>query len=334
MKRLFPIVFLIETLLFVACLKPTDADFTDQGGLQDDEILWVLEIRQDSLMAQDSSQSDFFGKSIPLIFKDIVEGELPAYESFGSQAEPLGLSRINEKLRNLELSKSEFSSFQHQVELFSVVRTNAWWYSHEAQFLRLVSVDTLERRPPQGFVGVVVRDLALDRYRTVDGDDRGQKLSDWLQKEDFPFLPTYLRSNRQEYIMQSDREGNYLRKMVLEGNWKEIDWQEGQINVSGKERVELDPEQVLPFSGRYNFPPADSLSPKRELFLTAEKDYLVADWTHRFRVEKLLPYSENEFFSTGGELYKFDFRNDSLIGLSFSTGGDSLYGEAEVTGPF
>ena len=332
MKRHFPIFLLLSGLL-VACLKPTDADFSGKSGLQDDELLWVLRIQKDSLAAADSGSVSFFEEGIPLIFKDVVEGELPAYETFGSQAEPLSRKDLNEKLLNLDLPKGDFSSFRFQVELYSVVRTRAWWYSHEARFLRLVSVDTFGRQPPQDFVGVEVKDLRDERYR-IEMDGEMVNIADWLQSEDYPFFPTYLRSNRQEHLLQSERESSYLRRMVLDGNWQDIDWQEGQINVSGKTRIELKPEQVLPFSGRYIFPPADTLSPERELFLTAEKDYLVADWTHRFRLEKLLPFSQGEFFSTGGELYQFDFQNDSLKGLFFFSDKDSLYGQAEITGPF
>lgn len=333
MKRLFPVFLLLLSLLPSACLKPTDADFSEQKGLQDDEILWVLQIRRDSLLAKDSTLTAFFDQGIPLIFKDIMEGTLPAFETYGSQAEPLSLGRINEKLRNLELSKSDFSSFQQQVELYSVVGTRAWWYSHEARFLRLVSVDTLGRRPPQGFVGVAVRNLRGEAY-TITLDDEQVNLANWLQDEDYPFLPSYLRSNRQEYVMQSERESSYLRNMVTKADWQGIDWQEGLINVSGKQRVELDPEQVLPFSGRYTFEPMDSLNTERVLFLTAEKDYLVADWTNKFRVEKLLPFSGTEFFSAGGDIYRFDFQNDTLKGLYFQNDKDTLYGQAEITGPF
>ena len=332
MKRLFPIVLLLSAVL-VACLKPTDADFSGKSGLQDDELLWVLRIQKDSLAAADSGSVAFFERGIPMIFKDLVDGELPSYETFGSQAEPLSRKGINEKLLNLDLPKGDYSSFRFQVELYSVVRTRSWWYSHEARFLRLVSVDTFGRQPPQDFVGVEVKDLKDERYR-IKMNGELVNLADWLQSEEYPFLPTYLRSNRQEHVLQSERESNYLRRMVLNGNWQDIDWQEGQINVSGKTRIELEPEKVLPFSGRYIFPPVDSLSPDRELFLTAEKDYLVADWTHRFRLEKLLPFSQNEFFSTGGELYQFDFQNDSLKGLLFFSDQDSLYGQAEITGPF
>ena len=67
----------------------------------------------------------------------------------------------------------------------------------------------------------------------------------------------------------------------------------------------------------------DALAGDRE-YLTAENDYLVADWSNRFRIEKILPYGPMQFFSTSGELYWFELRPDSNLALFVIQGKDTL----------
>jgi hypothetical protein len=139
-------------------------------------------------------------------------------------------------------------------------------------------------------------------------------------------MPVYLRTNFREYAIRSLEEARYVQNMVYDGKWNEIRWEEEGINISGKHRINLDPETVMPLAGFYRFrlQTAEDSSAYAELYLTAENDYLVADWSNRFRIEKILPYGSMQFFSNSGELYWFEIMPDSNLALFVIQGKDTL----------
>lgn len=351
MTRLY--LILIPFLAFLAsCMKPMDSDFSSRSGLQDDEMLWVLQIPADSVMTDTELSEEetkklglhnrlLFEQVIPLMFKDMMSGDLIAYEKYGTFADDLNQTRLNEKLRNLEISKTDFSAFRFKTELFSTVETNSSSYRHIPQFLRLIAVDTTGNQPAQPFAGAFIGDLNRMNYSVTYPSGKSITLQRFLEREDFYYLPNYIRSNSMEYIIESGEQANYVKGLVTDGAWTSIEWVEGQINVSGKKKLNVDDLSGLPFTGSYQISAPDSLDEEMpELFLTAEKDYLVADWSNRFRVEKIFPYEKRGYFSSGGELYLFaepsDSLNDSLVSLTFISNNDTidLVGESDWTNPF
>ncbi len=347
MKLLSPILILL-LLIFGSCMKPMDSDFSSRSGLRDDEILWVMQIPADSLstdIALDDAETKklnlhnrlLFEQVIPLMFKDMMSGDLIAYEKYGTLADDLNQARLNEKLRNLEISKTDFSAFRFKAELFSIVETTSRNYFHIPKFLRLIAVDTTGKQPIQPFAGAFVSDLNRMNYTVTYPSGKSITLQRFLEREDFYYLPNYLRSNSMEYIIESGEQANYVKGLVTDGAWTSIEWVEGQINVSGKKKLNVDDLSGLPFTGSYQGNGLDSMGTESpDLFLTAEKDYLVADWSNRFRVEKIFPFEERAYFSSGGELYLFGPSDDSLVQLTFISNNDTLnlVGEPDWVNPF
>lgn len=347
MKRL-SLILLPLLVALVSCMKPMDSDFSSRSGLLDDEMLWVMQIPSDSQMTDmDLNENEegklrlhnmlFFDQIIPLMFKDMIAGDLIAYENYGTFADDLTQVRLNEKLRNLEISKTDFSPFLLKAELFSIVETNSYSYRHIPRFLRLIAVDTTGSQPPQPFAGAFIEDLNRMNYNVTYPSGKSITLQRYFEREDFYYLPNYVRSNFREYRIESGEEAKYVKDLVTDGAWTSIEWVEGQINVSGKKKLNVDDLSGLSLTGSYQVSFADSVEEELpELFLTAEKDYLVADWSNRFDIEKIFPYEDNSYFSSGGELYVFEDPTDSLVALTFISNGDTtkLVGESDWVTPF
>ena len=194
-------------------------------------------------------------------------------------------------------------------------------YNGRPEYLRLIWRDPEGREADRGFAGV-----------RLDNDASGQFLlgehflSEFAKIESYYAKPIYLRTNFREYGIRSLDEARYVEKMVYAGQWSDVDWEEEGINISGEHRVTLDPETVAPLAGLYRFaiPSTSGGDGFAELYLTAENDYLVADWSNRFRIEKILPYGPMQFFSNSGELYWFELKADSNLALFVRQGKDTL----------
>jgi|GEM_PF-2277772 len=325
-------------LVMTSCMKPMDADFSTRKGLNDDEMLWVMQIPamadqadlnlsvEDSTMIT-SYNSILFDQIVPMLFKDMMAGDINAYENYGTFADDLTQARLNEKLKKLELSKSDFSPLQFKAELFSIVQTNSNSYRHEPKFLRLIAVDTSSGQSVQPFAGAFVDDMVRKNYAIKGARFEKISLLDFLNQEQFFYLPSYIRSNFREYLIESGEEAKFVKDLVVDGAWTSIEWVEGQINVSGKKKIQVEDLSGLPYTGSYQINQGDSSEAETdapELYLTAEKDYLVADWSNRSNVERIFPYEKNAFFSAQGELYRFENSVDSLLTLNFTGKGDSI----------
>lgn len=327
-----------------SCTKPIDADFSGQTtvGLADDEMLWIQQIHREpsptwipKATAADSSKISTFNlpvfeQVLPEIIRDLFSGELNAYEDYQSAEEEKKIENFDELVKGLQVSKKDFSALTHVFEVFSVVKSRRGKYTANHNYLRLIWRDPEGKVPDRKFCTVKLDEIRANGDYPIQVSYLEATFLQYLDVERFVFFPSYVRDNRLEYSIQSPEEAVYLRDKVMDGHWNQVMWVEGKVNISGKEKIELNPEDVMEFAGVYNFPAAlsDSSGKPKDLYLTAESDYLIADWSHRFRIEKILPYMENAFFSTNGEVYVFDFEGDDYTGdLYLFSKTDTLLGQ-------
>jgi hypothetical protein len=321
------------TLAFLvqACLRPVEGDFPNRGqGLEDDELLWVLRIpvspaeadlpsvsMRDSIRFANYNQP-FFTNGVQQLLKRILNGEIKAYDEFPGQVE---LENARERLIQMGGTGQNIDPLLRVAELYVVVNISQPVYNGRPEFLRLIWRDPEGREADRGFAGI-----------RLDQEGSGQFLlgehfmQEFAKIESYYAMPVYLRTNFREYAIRSLDEARYVQSMVYAGDWNAIEWEEEGINISGQRRVSLDPETVMPLAGFYRFRlggESDSSS-WAELYLTAENDYLVADWSNRFSIEKILPYGSMQFFSNSGELYWFEIMPDSNLALFVIQGKDTL----------
>lgn len=331
-KGLHWAVWLLLAAVAQACLRPVEGDFPNTGqGLADDELLWVLRIPVSpseaglagSLSMRDSISfsnynKPFFEDFVPQLVKRILNGEVTAYEEYPAQTK---VTNPRERLIQMGGTAQNIDPLLKLAELYVVVNTSRRIYLGLPVFLRLVWRDPAGREADRGFVGI-----------DLDSEGSGEFLlgesfrSEFAKIESYFAMPVYLRTNFREYAIRSLEEARYVQNMVYEGRWSEIAWENEGINISGKQRVRIDPESVVPLAGFYRFKVGgeeDSTS-YAELNLTAEDDYLVADWSNRFQVEKILPYGRWQFFSNSGDLYWFEVVQDSALALFVVQGRDTL----------
>jgi hypothetical protein len=315
-----------------SCLKPLDGDFPNKGqGLEDNELLWVLRIAatpgdadlKGNITAEDSARfvslnQPLFSEGVQSIVKRILNGELKASEEYPGDIE---LKNPRERLIQMGGTVQNIDPLLKVVELYVVLDINQPAYNGRPEFLRLIWRDPLGREADRGFGGI-----RLDQGEAVTYRIGSKSLTDFALEEKFFALPVYLRTNFREYAIRSFDEARYVQRMVRDGEWNGIQWESDGINVSGRKKVKLDPETVLVLGGSFQFPEmavGDS-NTVPELFLTAEHDYLVADWSNRFQVEKIWPYEQWNFFSRDGELYQFKTDADSNLVLFVISDGDTL----------
>lgn len=346
-RFLFVCTFL-GLVLLAACTKPIDSDFSGEKrvGLADDEMVWVLQVYREGTPAllpegktADTSKIvaynlPIFEQVLPEIIRDLVNGKLDGYENFEVAEEQKKIDDIEARLRSLGVSKKDFSPFTHVFEIFSVVKSQRGKYRSEDRFIQLIWHDPKGKQPNRIFAAVRLDQIRENGDYPLILDGYKSKFIPFLSLQRFEYFPAFVRDNRREYNIQSPEEADYLRDMVANGHWDEVEWVEGKINTSGRKRIALEHNLIKEFAGIYRFPVTkpDSSGKTRELYITAERDYLIADWTHRFKVEKVLPFMENAFFSPTGEVYVFDFEQDTFTGkLFFLSHSDTTVGELALT---
>lgn len=321
-------------LIFIvqSCLRPVEGDFPTSGqGLDDDELLWVLRIPvspdeaglSGSISMRDSIRfsnynKPFFEGFIPQLVKRILNGEVPAYEEYPAQTK---VQNPRERLIQMGGTAQNIDPLLKLAELYVVVNTSRRDYNGVPVFLRLVWRDPAGREADRGFVGVDLNSEGSGEFLL------GESFRSEIAKiESYFALPIYLRTNFREYAIRSLEEARYVQSMVYEGRWSEIAWENEGINISGKQRIKVNPESLLPLAGFYKFHTNNNpdSATYAELYLTTEDDYLVADWSNRFQVEKILPYGPWQFFSNTGELYWFEVMPDSNLALFMIQGRDTL----------
>lgn len=326
--------FLLVCILWAsttACLRPLDSDFVEQGpGLDDNEMLWIIHVPDGPTLLKDwkpvgdslnllRRQDAMFNEAIPALIEDVLNGSLNAYAEYGD-VKPI--PNLREKFQQFGGSKLNYSPLKRGVEIFSIVQVDEPVYIAKPCYLRLVWKDQGSAQSDRAFAGVYIDSLPREKYR-VQTNAGLIPLADYLRIERYQYEPVYVRTNALEYTPHSRTEAIYLRDQVKKGGWRTLEWLEGALNISGKRRILLSPEQMLRFAGSYSLSRTDG-SRQQEIFFSPEKDHLRADWEERFELERLFPFHANGFFSTAGDVYIFESGDASQVFII--TNGDTLLG--------
>jgi hypothetical protein len=326
------LLLILALLPLTSCLRPLDSDFAGEGtGLEDDQMLWILSVPNGKhllefmLDVQDSvqilrRQNAMFESAIPALIEDVLSGRVRAYATYGDAAP---VENLREKLQQFGGSKINYAPLKQGVEIFSIVEVDEPEYVAKPVFLSLIWRDKGGAQNDRSFAGVYIDSLPRTDYfvKTSSGEI---PLHDYLLSESFDFDPIYVRTNDLEYTPRSRPEAIYLREQVKRGGWRRLEWLEGAINISGKKRIQLQPEQMLRFAGSYSVTSKKG-GESQEIFFSPEIDHLKVDWEERFALERLFPFHSNGFFSTDGDVYVFE-KNDESTQLYLITAGDTLIG--------
>jgi hypothetical protein len=331
MKDIRLIIFLLVVAIPWACMRPLDADFGKvKSGLADHELLWILQVplTLDSVQLSKSPTLEatlqtfnrpLFEDGVSSMVKDVFASNLPIYPDHDDKSTPI--DNLSQRLIQMEGDKQDLSPLHQVVEMVCVVdlRDNKP-RTGSLRFVRLVWRYPGQNRADRIFGGVNVDDLRTMGYDVRLGYGEVDLLQ-FIEASRYFFRPVYLRTNFREYTIRSVEEADYVADMVWEGNYEEIPWVEDGINVSGKEKIDLSSDIVLNYNGLYQFIEEDDSS---TVFFTAERDYLIADWTQRFRMEKIMGFDQDAFFSHSGELYYFIEGYDKVMNLFWIKGTDTL----------
>jgi hypothetical protein len=319
-------------LPLVSCLQPLDSDFVGEGpGLEDDQMLWIQsvpngeELLSYMIMVQDSEkimqrQNAMFVSAIPDLIEDVLSGKVPAYATYGD-LNPV--ENLREKLRQFGGSKINYAPLKQRLEISSVVQINEPDYIAKPVFLSLVWHDKGNTQNDRAFAGVYIDSLPIDRYM-VKTEKGTIPLRQYLGSEWFDYDPIYVRTNDLEYTPSSRPEAIYLREQVKRGGWRRLEWLEGTINISGKKRIQLQPERMLRFAGSYTVV-SQKDGQTQEIFFSPGTDHLLVDWEERFALERIFPFHATSFFSADGDVYVFETTAESTQ-LYLVTAGDTLIG--------
>ena len=343
MRRL-ALTTLVLTVLLAACTRPIDADFEgNDPGLKDDELFWVLRVPaqvgalpwKPITTSADSIKIATFNKPVfeqvmPALLRDLMDGRLAAYEDLEVSEEEKPITDLRERVARMSGSDN-FQPYSQMFEVLGVVRSSKGRYSHEVRYIRLIWKDPANPSVERSLGCVRMSDLELTTYPVVLGGAR-MSFADYLRREPYYSYPAYVRSNEVEYRLISAAEAGYLYQMVREGSWDRISWIEGAINISGLSWADVGNTHLKRMSGVYEFPPADSATGNRVLYLEPEQGYLLADWTHKFRNEKVFPFDTAACFNAGGEmLFFFAGTSQQMDSVVFISGPDTVLGHRTKT---
>ncbi|MEM1000846.1 MAG: hypothetical protein AAGN35_27580 [Bacteroidota bacterium] len=327
-------------LLFCACLRPMDADFgREKAGLADYELLWILQVplTLDSAEIDDQTtrqsklrafNGPFFRDGVTAVVRDVFAEKLTLYPDHDDKKAPV--ENLAQRLIQMEGDKKDLSPLEQVVELVCVVDLRSSRPGlGKLEFARLIWRYPGLTRADRVFGGLKAVDLAEMEY-TVKLTSGEIDLMQFIEADRMYLRPVYLRTNFREYTIRSAEEADFVHDVIVQGFYSRIDWVEDGINISGKQKIELPPDQVVRYNGMYEFTnPADTS--RLTVYLTAERDYLVADWTQRFRIEKLMAFADTAFFSHAKEFYYFSEQPDSAapdsaMCLQYVKGNDTLVG--------
>lgn len=320
-------------LPLTACLQPLDSDFAGEGpGLGDDQMLWILsvpngeELLSYMINVQDSQkvmrrQNAMFESAIPELIEDVLSGRVNAYGTYGD-FNPV--ENLREKLKQFGGSKINYAPLKQRVEICSIVQINEPEYVAKPVFLSLVWRDKGNTQNDRAFAGIYIDSLPANRYLVRAENGSNIPLRDYVRTEWFDYDPIYVRTNDLEYTPTSRPEAIYLREQVKRGGWRRLEWLEGTINISGKKRIQLQPERMLRFAGSYTVVSKKG-GEAQEIFFSPETDHLLVDWEERFALERIFPFHGNGFFSADGDVYVFE-KNAEGTQLYLITAGDTLVG--------
>ena len=319
-------------LSMTACLRPLDSDFAGEGtGLEDDQMLWILsvpngeELMNEMFIVPDSAaimrrQDAMFVAAIPELIEDMLNGKIKAYSTYGD-LNPV--DNLREKLKQFGGSKINYSPLKQRVEIYSIVQINEPEYNARPVFLSFVWRDKGNTQNDRAFAGVYIDSLPANGY-LVRTEKNTLPLRGYLRMEWFDYDPIYVRTNDLEYTPSSRPEAIYLREQVKRGGWRRLEWVEGTINISGKKRIQLQPELMLKFAGSYTVKSKRD-GEEQEIFFSPETDHLLVDWEERFALERIYPFHNNGFFSTDGDVYVFEKQAEGTQ-LYLITAADTLVG--------
>jgi hypothetical protein len=326
-------------LLLAACTRPIEADFEgNDPGLKDEELFWVQRVpSQVSVLpwkpvmtSADSIKIETFNLPVfeqvmPLIIRDLMDGQLTVYEDLELSEEEKPITDLQERVARMSGSQ-DFKDYNQMFEVLSVVRSAKGNYHSEVRYIRLLWKDPANAGTERTLGCLRVADLEQPRYEVTLASTR-LSFVEYLRREPYYSYPVYVRSNQVEHRLISAAEAGYLKTMVRQGDWDQVSWIEGAINISGLSWVEVEERQLRRMSGVFEFPPIDTSAGSRVLYLEPDGGYLLADWTHKFRNEKVFPFDSTACFNAGGELLFFfpgeEARLDSVV---FISGPDTVLG--------
>ncbi|HHG84616.1 MAG TPA: hypothetical protein ENJ82_07695, partial [Bacteroidetes bacterium] len=216
----FTAVFCLTLAAFAGCMQPLDGDFEGESqGLKDQELLWVLQVPK---VNEQNLNAALFRDAIPAIVRDVLNGNLPVYEDFAMQMDLQKVRNIGERLKQFGGNKQDISPLYQVFELISLVDLNQNTGLGKPVFLRLIWHDPAGIQADRNFAGIRISDLQNIDYQIVTNNTTIE-LTQLFHQGSFYYQPIYLRTNEQEYTIQTKSEANYLKTMIVQGNWENVD---------------------------------------------------------------------------------------------------------------
>ena len=331
---------------FSACTDPIDSDFQgEQQGLADNELIWILRFDRAYATGPENGRRSLedsveialynepvFEQVIPRILEDLENEEIDGYDNLDAYETNKPVKNPEALLEELGGTWQDYTPLVQVAEIYAkgITLKNKEFISTPL-FLNLVWVDPEHNFPNRKFVSISMKDIQQKEYQI---EVRGEQYAfdEYMARKRVVAYPVYIRSNQVDYQVKSRREANFLLSEISNGSWSELEWGEEGLNLSGMKPIETSESHLRQFEGIYRFEKMrvgeDSIS--QLLYLTAESDFLIADWSSRLEVEKLYPFKTDRFFSYIGEEYHFDVQDSAL--LFITTRRDTIPGRRNRKG--
>ncbi len=306
------LLILLLVPLIGACLEPVASDFEKEPhALKADEIQWVLQVQQEadlnfirfySFWTEDTVAArrsrPMFEVIIPAVLSDLKRGRLQAY-SPDTEGKKMHLHELNQRMEHVGSSWQDVSALLSIAHIIERGASSPDGFNGNMTYLCLVWHDPQSRLPSKTVARVKIEDL---NYPLVL-EGKKMTVKQYLQSRQYYFFPLRVHSRERSYDIRRLEEGFYLREKILAGQWENISWIGGALNLSEKQAMSGVTEKIAAFEGLYLCDGRNPADEKRQFYIAARHDRAEVEWESGFR-EILYMSGEQTLFSSDGNLYQ------------------------------
>ena len=331
MKPILIVALLV--LCFSACTVPTANDFESlTRPLSQDEFIVIWRFPHQSHLqyteSLDTTQAyanelrqeadPLFQQLIPRIFSDAKYGRLTIREEDEiSNLDEQPIADVAGKM------KTFFGANWQNIEPFMSVfhltqrrKVSDKGFLADDLELMIIGQDPEGHLPEKYFGSVLVSDLVELGY-TIEAGDKSYELRNYLEKIHSFAYPIHYKSLDMANGLTTLEQAFETKQRVLQGKWAEIEWLEGEPNLSGQRMRPITAEALQANVGFYAVVPDQGsyLSQGTEpiqVEIVIEGNHLSAVWSNQgpYHMYRMFPTAEDSFFTVHGDMIRFDTQSD------------------------
>ncbi|MDW3649970.1 MAG: hypothetical protein R8P61_23055 [Bacteroidia bacterium] len=341
------IVGLLSLLVLTACTVPSPSDFESANSpLAKNEFIAMWRIpgegsiresykqEQSHLEEMDKVLQPFFQQLITQVFKDAKDGKLQIQEAEDiMDLEEKVIEDLPSRMsRRFGATYQNLKPFMGAIHIIQKRKENAKGLPGNDLELMLIEQDPEGQAPEAYFGAVKVSDLQeLDYSFEIEGNT--YDLSSFMDRYKEFVYPIFFKNTEREVGLRSLDQAFKMKQIVLDGEWKSIEWLNDEPNLTEHRAVKLSSNDLSRFSGTYIFKEGAGFffnpgAKDVRVDIEAEKEHLSLSWDDGgpFYGISFFPSAKDHFFTVYGDQVSFFTEESGKAGIKYT----DFNGEASI----